>query len=90
MPYMLLIVEPPGQRTERGLEAGKRVYDQMLGFAETLKARGVLHGVESLASDAKAVLVQVRDRGRASSTARSPRPRKWARPWSHDTAAPEP
>ena len=65
MPYMLLIVEPPGQRTERGLEAGKQVYDQMLGFAETLKARGVLRGVESLASDAKAVRVQVRD-GRPS------------------------
>ena len=61
MPYVLLIAEPPGQRTERGLQAGKQVYDQILGFAQTLKARGVLRGVESLACDAKAVRVQVRD-----------------------------
>lgn len=65
MPYMLLIVEPPGQRAERGLEAGKQVYAEMLRFAEGLKARGVLRGVESLASDAQGVRVQVRD-GRPS------------------------
>ena len=61
MPYMLLIVEPPGQRIERGVEEGKEVYAQMLRFAEVLKARGVLRGVESLASDAKGVRVQVRN-----------------------------
>lgn len=65
MHYMLLIVEPPGQRAERGLQAGERAYAEMLRFAEALKARGVLRGVESLASDAKGVRVQVRD-GRAS------------------------
>ncbi len=65
MSYMLLIVEPLGQRVERGLEAGKQVYAEMLRFAEGLKARGVLRGVESLASDAKGVRVQVRD-GRPS------------------------
>ena len=65
MPYMLLIVEPPGQREERGLEAGEQAYAEMLRFAEALKKRGVLRGVESLASDAKGVRVQVRD-GRAS------------------------
>ncbi|MEO8808350.1 MAG: YciI family protein [Burkholderiaceae bacterium] len=61
MPYMLLIVEPRGQRAERGLEGGKQAYAEMQAFAESLKARGVLRGVESLASDAKAVRVQVRD-----------------------------
>ncbi|MEP6874034.1 MAG: YciI family protein [Burkholderiales bacterium] len=61
MPYMLLIVEPPGQRSERGVEEGKQVYAQMLRFAEALKARGVLRGVESLASDAKGVRVEVRN-----------------------------
>ena len=61
MPYMLLIVEPPGQRLERGVEAGKQVYGQMLRFADDLKARGVLRGVESLASDAKGMRVQVRE-----------------------------
>jgi len=60
MPYMLLIVEPPGQRIERGVEEGKLVYARMLRFAGELKARGVLSGVESLASDAKGVRVQVR------------------------------
>jgi len=65
MSYMLLIVEPRGQRAERGLEAGKQVYAQMLGFAETLKKRGVLLAVESLANDGSATRVQVRD-GRQS------------------------
>ena len=65
MSYMLLIVEPRGQREERGLEAGQQVYAQMLAFAETLKQRGVLQAVESLATDTKATRVQVRA-GRAS------------------------
>ncbi|HEY4068159.1 MAG TPA: YciI family protein [Burkholderiaceae bacterium] len=60
MPYMLLIAEPPGQRAERGVEEGKKVFAQMLDFAESLKARGVLRGVESLAGDAGGVRVQVR------------------------------
>ncbi|MEP7297322.1 MAG: YciI family protein [Burkholderiales bacterium] len=61
MSYMLLIVEPPGQRVERGVEEGKRVFAEMLQFAEELKARGVLRGVESLATDAKGARVQVRE-----------------------------
>lgn len=65
MPYMLMILEPRGQRAERGVEAGKQVYAQMLGFAESLKQRGVLQAVESLTTDAKATRVQVRG-GRSS------------------------
>ncbi len=61
MSYMLLIMEPPGQRAERGADAGKEVYAQMLRFAADLKARGVLRGVESLASDTRGARVQVRD-----------------------------
>ena len=61
MNYLLLIVEPPGQRIERGVEQGQQVYAGMLRFAEALKTRGVLRGVESLASDASGVRVQVRD-----------------------------
>jgi hypothetical protein len=60
MSYMLLVLEPPGQRLERGVEGGKRVYGEMLEFAEGLKARGVLRGVESLASDSTGARVQVR------------------------------
>lgn len=61
MAYMLMLVEPVGQRAERGTEAGKRVYDRMLGFAESLKRRGVLRGVESLASLDEGARLQVRD-----------------------------
>ena len=61
MAYLLLIVEPPGQRAERGVEEGQRVYARMLKFADELKARGVLRGVEALASDAKGTRGQVRD-----------------------------
>jgi hypothetical protein len=59
MSYLLLIVEPPDQRIERGERAGREVYDQMVRFAADLKERGKLLAVESLASDA--VRVQVRD-----------------------------
>ena len=65
MPYMLLIVEPRGQREERGREAGQQVYAQMLAFAEGLKQRGVLQAVESLTTDTRATRVQVRH-GRTS------------------------
>ena len=61
MAYMLMLVEPVGQRKERGVEAGKVVYDRMLGFAESLKRRGVLRGVEPLASLDRAARLQVRD-----------------------------
>jgi hypothetical protein len=61
MAHMLLILEPPGQRAERGREAGEQVYGQMLAFAGELKRRGVLRAVESLASDASGARVQVRD-----------------------------
>lgn len=61
MSFMLLIMEPPGQRDERGLDAGQAVYAQMLRFAEDLTRRGVLRAVESLASDKNAARVQVRD-----------------------------
>ena len=61
MSYMLLIVEPRGQRAERGVEAGKRVYSEMGAFATRLRERGVLLAVESLRSDAEGVQVQVRD-----------------------------
>jgi hypothetical protein len=58
---MLLIVEPPGQRQTRSEAEGRAVYDRMLQFADRLKQRGVLLGVQSLRSDADGVRVQVRD-----------------------------
>ena len=61
MPYMLLIMEPPGQRLSRTEAEGHAVYERMLGFADELHARGQLLAVESLNSQANAVRVQVRE-----------------------------
>ena len=61
MAYMLLIVEPTGQRAERGVEAGEQVYQRMLRYTDALKARGVLLASDSLASTAKGVRLQVRE-----------------------------
>jgi hypothetical protein len=61
MAYMLMLVEPVGQRQDRGTAAGQVVYDRMLGFAESLKKRGLLRGVESLASPDQGARLQVRD-----------------------------
>ena len=65
MPYMLLMIEPVDQRRQRGVAAGRVVYDRMLAFAESLRTRGVLRGVESLASQSDGARVQVRG-GRSS------------------------
>lgn len=64
MPYMLLIVEPPEQRSTRTREQGEQAYARMQRFADELKEQGLLLGVESLASLKQAARVQVRD-GRA-------------------------
>ena len=50
MSYLLLIVEPAGQRHDRGPEGGRAVYERMLRYADSLKARGVLAGTNSLKS----------------------------------------
>ena len=52
MPHMLLIVEPLGQREERGVEGGQVAYQQMLAFTDELKSAGVLIASSSLASAA--------------------------------------
>ncbi|MFT3818625.1 MAG: YciI family protein [Rubrivivax sp.] len=61
MPYMLLIVEPPEQRAERGEAAGREVYQQMLDWSATLQQRGVLMQSSSLAHSREAVRLQVRE-----------------------------
>lgn len=53
MPQMLLIIEPTGQRAERGRPAGEAVYQRMLDFAGELQAEGLLLGVNSLGAAAK-------------------------------------
>lgn len=60
MPYMLLIIEPTGQRQTRTEAEGRAAYDSMMGFAADLQARGLLMAAESLASQAQAARVAVR------------------------------
>jgi hypothetical protein len=61
MSYMLLIVEPTGQRLQRTVAAGHQVYERMLRFTDDLKTRGVLRAGDSLSSQAKGTRVQVRE-----------------------------
>ena len=60
MPYMLLIIEPRGQRQERTEAEGRAVYDRMLQCSAALKARGVLRTSQSLRTDTEGVRVRVR------------------------------
>jgi hypothetical protein len=52
MSFMLLIVEPQGQRSDRSLEEGHAVYQQMVDYAHKLESHGILQGVNSLKRDA--------------------------------------
>jgi hypothetical protein len=60
MTYMLLIIEPTGQRVARTEAEGRELYDRMLGFGADLRARGLLLASESLKSQSDATRVQVR------------------------------
>lgn len=61
MPYMLLIVEPPGQRRTRTLAEGRELYARMLRYGQDLQSRGLLLAGESLSSHAEAARVEVRN-----------------------------
>lgn len=61
MSYLLLIVEPRGQRSTRTPEEGRAVYAQMRSFNEELRAQGVLRACESLKSDEEGTRLAVRD-----------------------------
>ncbi len=61
MTYMLAIIEPTDQRQTRTEAEGREVYARMVGFAENLKSKGLLLGVESLKSQNDAARVQVRN-----------------------------
>jgi hypothetical protein len=58
MSYMLLIVEPKGQRMTRRAEEGLGLYQRMLDYTESLKARGVLMASDSLRSAAARLSVR--------------------------------
>lgn len=65
MRYMLLIMEPVGQRAERTEEEGRAAYDEMMRFAAGLRQQGVLVDAQSLRSDESGVRLRVRDGKRA-------------------------
>ncbi len=60
MSYMMLIVEPVGQRRSVGETEGRARYARMLEYGEQLKQRGLLAGAQSLRSERDSVRVQVR------------------------------
>ena len=61
MPYMLLVMEPAGQREARSLPEGHEAYDSMVRFGEGLRAKGFLKASDSLSPTSKGTRVQVRN-----------------------------
>jgi hypothetical protein len=61
MPYMLLVMEPAGQREARPVPEGHEAYDRMVRFGEALRAKGILKASDSLGPTSKGTRVQVRD-----------------------------
>ena len=59
--YMLMIMEPHGQRAARTESEGRAAYDRMLRYADELKSRGVLSAAQSLRTDTEGVRVTMRD-----------------------------
>lgn len=57
MAYLLLIVEPRGQRDLRTPEEGRLRYDEMMAFGRNLQERGLLRASESLTTDDHAVRI---------------------------------
>jgi hypothetical protein len=60
MRFMLIIVEPRGQREARGEDAGRARYAEMVEFGQGLAARGQLLASESLRPDSHGVRIQRR------------------------------
>jgi hypothetical protein len=60
MAFMLMVLEPRGQRRARTREEGQHVMDRMLRFRQDLEARGLLRAGESLRSDNHGVRIGVR------------------------------
>ena len=61
MPYMLLVLEPPGQREARPLPDGQVLFDRMARFGENLKARGIGKFYDSLGPTSTGVRVEKRN-----------------------------
>jgi hypothetical protein len=60
MPYLMLIIEPRGQREDRGPTQGRAEFESMVRYGESLKQRGVLVAVQSLRHDRHGARLAVR------------------------------
>ena len=60
MRYLLIVVEPRGQREARSEDEGRALYAEMLAFGQGLAARGQLVASESLRPDSSGVRIQCR------------------------------
>ena len=60
MAYMLMMVEPVGQRQSRTEAEGREAYARMVRWGESLRERGLLIAAESLRSQSSASRLQVR------------------------------
>jgi hypothetical protein len=56
--FLLLIVEPVGQRRARTEAEGHKLYDDMLRFSASLEQRGLLQLSQSLRSEAVRVRIE--------------------------------
>lgn len=61
MPYMLLVMEPTGQREARPVPDGQVLFDRMVRYGENLKARGIGKFYDSLGPTAKGVRIEMRN-----------------------------
>jgi len=61
MSYLLTILEPRGQRSERTPAEGRELYARMLAFGDSLKARGVLLAANALTAETDGFRLSVRE-----------------------------
>lgn len=61
MAYLLMIMEPRGQRSTRGESEARGLFDAMMAFAADLQQRGILRAAESLRTDDHAVRLSASD-----------------------------
>jgi len=61
MAYMLLIIEPAGQRQFRTETEGRALYERMLRYSADLRSRGLLKMSQSLKADTGGARVRVHD-----------------------------
>ena len=60
MRYMLIVIEPRGQRDTRSEDESRALYAEMVEFGQGLAARGQLLASESLRPDSHGVRIQRR------------------------------